>query len=99
MGLSLRFNHTNPVSVLSMNKWSTVKRASPSTLDHYLSVHVFAVDHVTFVNDHVTYIRCIRPNELKSPDQFQADKVLVQLRYTGVLETTRIRKEVGGSVV
>lgn len=38
--------------------------------------------------------RCIRPNELKSPDQFQTDKVLVQLRYTGVLETTRIRKEV-----
>ena len=38
--------------------------------------------------------RCIRPNELKSPDLFQPDKVLIQLRYTGVLETTRIRKEV-----
>ena len=37
--------------------------------------------------------RCIRPNELKSPNQFQPDKVLVQLRYTGVLETIRIRKE------
>ena len=39
--------------------------------------------------------RCIRPNDLKSPDLFQPDKVLVQLRYTGVLETTRIRREVG----
>ena len=38
--------------------------------------------------------RCIRPNDLKSPDKFQADKVLIQLRYTGILETTRIRKEV-----
>jgi myosin-3 len=39
------------------------------------------------------FVRCIRPNELKSPDLFQPDKVLVQLRYTGVLETTRIRRE------
>ena len=39
-------------------------------------------------------MRCIRPNELKSPDQFQPEKVLIQLRYTGILETTRIRKEV-----
>ena len=37
--------------------------------------------------------RCIRPNEMKSPDLFQPDKVLLQLCYTGVLETTRIRKE------
>ena len=43
---------------------------------------------------HTHHCRCIRPNELKSPDLFQPDKVLVQLRYTGVLETTRIRKEV-----
>ncbi|XP_064389484.1 myosin-IIIb-like isoform X3 [Halichondria panicea] len=39
------------------------------------------------------FVRCIRPNEMKSPGQFQADKVMVQLRYTGVLETTRIRRE------
>lgn len=42
----------------------------------------------------ILIFRCIRPNEMKSPGQFQADKVMVQLRYTGVLETTRIRREV-----
>lgn len=37
--------------------------------------------------------RCIRPNEEKLPDKFDIEKVKVQLRYTGVLETTRIRRE------
>ncbi|XP_061169935.1 myosin-IIIb-like isoform X3 [Saccostrea echinata] len=39
------------------------------------------------------FVRCIRPNEQKLPDDFEPDKVTVQLRYTGVLETTRIRRE------
>lgn len=43
---------------------------------------------------HFVY-RCIRPNDMKSPDLFQPDRVLLQLCYTGVMETTRIRKEVG----
>ena len=40
------------------------------------------------------FVRCIRPNDLKSPSQFNPEKVVLQLRYTGVLETTRIRREV-----
>nr|XP_022321566.1 myosin-IIIb-like isoform X3 [Crassostrea virginica] len=39
------------------------------------------------------FVRCIRPNEQKLPDDFEPDKVTIQLRYTGVLETTRIRRE------
>ncbi|KAK3082812.1 hypothetical protein FSP39_006063 [Pinctada imbricata] len=39
------------------------------------------------------FVRCIRPNEEKLPDDFEREKVTVQLRYTGVLETTRIRRE------
>ena len=39
--------------------------------------------------------RCIRPNDFKSRNHFQIDKVIVQLRYTGVIETTLIRKQVG----
>jgi myosin-3 len=37
--------------------------------------------------------RCIRPNEENVPDQFDGKKVTTQLKYTGVLETTRIRRE------
>ena len=40
------------------------------------------------------FVRCIRPNDLKTPGDFSPDMVKEQLRYTGVLETTRIRKEV-----
>ncbi|VDI71350.1 Hypothetical predicted protein, partial [Mytilus galloprovincialis] len=39
------------------------------------------------------FVRCIRPNADNLPDQFDNEKVTVQLRYTGVLETTRIRRE------
>ena len=38
--------------------------------------------------------RCIRPNDLRSRNHFQLDKVIIQLRYTGVIETTVIRKQV-----
>lgn len=38
--------------------------------------------------------RCIRPNEQMIPGEFDQDKVQTQLKYTGVLETTRIRQQV-----
>ncbi|OQR70068.1 myosin-IIIb-like [Tropilaelaps mercedesae] len=38
------------------------------------------------------FVRCIKPNEQRSPTRLQKDKVLNQLRYTGVLETIRIRQ-------
>ena len=40
------------------------------------------------------FVRCIRPNDLKTPLEFHPERVKEQLRYTGVLETTRIRREV-----
>eukprot|EP00117_Sycon_ciliatum_P037106 scpid24935/ scgid27816/ Myosin-IIIa len=39
------------------------------------------------------FIRCIKPNMGKRPNDFQDDFVIAQLRYTGMLETTRIRRE------
>ncbi|XP_052238013.1 myosin-IIIb-like isoform X2 [Dreissena polymorpha] len=39
------------------------------------------------------FVRCIRPNEKNIPDSFDSQKVTTQLQYTGVLETTRIRRE------
>uniref|UniRef100_UPI00358F823D myosin-IIIb-like n=1 Tax=Myxine glutinosa TaxID=7769 RepID=UPI00358F823D len=38
------------------------------------------------------FIRCLKPNEEKVPDNFQSDLVLEQLRNNGLLETTRIRR-------
>lgn len=38
------------------------------------------------------FVRCIKPNDMKKAKTFEPTKVLKQLRYTGVLETIRIRQ-------
>ena len=39
------------------------------------------------------FVRCIRPNETLRPQEFNAEVVVDQLRYTGVLETVRVRRD------
>ncbi|XP_045547991.1 unconventional myosin-XV [Salmo salar] len=39
------------------------------------------------------FVRCIKPNQHKEPGQFEMELVKTQLRYSGILETVRIRKE------
>jgi Myosin heavy chain len=38
------------------------------------------------------FVRCIKPNDSRIPKLFDSSKVLKQLRYTGVMETIRIRQ-------
>lgn len=38
------------------------------------------------------FVRCIKPNDAKEPKKLETAKVVKQLRYTGVLETIRIRQ-------
>jgi myosin-3 len=38
------------------------------------------------------FVRCIRPNKDKIPGYFDSETVSIQLKYTGVLETTKIRR-------
>ncbi|XP_075704688.1 myosin-IIIb-like [Rhinoderma darwinii] len=39
------------------------------------------------------FIRCIKPNSKQQPGDFQPDEVLNQLRYNGLMETLRIRRD------
>lgn len=38
------------------------------------------------------FIRCIKPNRSKRPLDYDTSYVKAQLKYTGVMETTRIRR-------
>eukprot|EP00095_Tigriopus_kingsejongensis_P004033 maker-scaffold5_size1054832-snap-gene-3.11 protein:Tk04033 transcript:maker-scaffold5_size1054832-snap-gene-3.11-mRNA-1 annotation:"hypothetical protein CAPTEDRAFT_167519" len=38
------------------------------------------------------YVRCIKPNEIKSPNAFDDERVEHQVRYLGLLENVRVRR-------
>ncbi|XP_078518924.1 myosin-IIIa [Lissotriton helveticus] len=39
------------------------------------------------------FVRCIKPNNDRHANRYDREKVLIQLRYTGLLETARIRRQ------
>ncbi|XP_054616565.1 unconventional myosin-X isoform X2 [Dunckerocampus dactyliophorus] len=80
--------------VLSRNKQDTLKSSCkhrrPTVSSHFKdSLHSLMA---TLSTSHPFFIRCIKPNTHKMPDQFDQTVVLNQLRYSGMLETVKIRR-------
>ncbi|XP_054480331.1 unconventional myosin-X [Anoplopoma fimbria] len=80
--------------VLSRNKQDTLKSSSkhrrPTVSTQFKdSLHSLMA---TLSTSNPFFIRCIKPNKHKMPDQFDQTLVLNQLRYSGMLETVKIRR-------
>ncbi|XP_045907029.1 unconventional myosin-X isoform X2 [Micropterus dolomieu] len=80
--------------VLSRNKQDTLKNSSkhrrPTVSTQFkVSLHSLMA---TLSTSNPYFIRCIKPNTQKMPDQFDQTLVLNQLRYSGMLETVKIRR-------
>uniref|UniRef100_A0A1A8B5X8 Myosin X n=2 Tax=Nothobranchius furzeri TaxID=105023 RepID=A0A1A8B5X8_NOTFU len=80
--------------VVSRNKQDTLKSSfkhrRPTVSSQFKdSLHSLMA---TLSTSNPYFIRCIKPNTHKMPDQFDQTVVLNQLRYSGMLETVKIRR-------
>ncbi|KAK3584648.1 hypothetical protein CHS0354_003935 [Potamilus streckersoni] len=65
--------------------------ANPNTAcAHFRNSLQYLVDMLSRAEPN--FVRCLRPNSYKAPNGFDSNMVIRQLKYTGVLETTRIRR-------
>ncbi|XP_048053699.1 unconventional myosin-XV isoform X1 [Megalobrama amblycephala] len=77
----------------AMNRNSTVTRKyQPSTVAAKFQQSLQELlDKMERCNPY--FVRCIKPNNNKEPGIFDPELVATQLRYSGILDTIRIRKE------
>eukprot|EP00050_Salpingoeca_kvevrii_P001275 m.166316 g.166316 ORF g.166316 m.166316 type:complete len:1002 (-) comp10335_c1_seq28:207-3212(-) len=72
-------------------KKSTASRRSATVGAQFTNSLKILMDKMTKCMAH--FVRCIKPNQSQSANLFEPEFVNAQLRYTGMLETTRIRRE------
>ena len=70
---------------------SGVSKRPPSVSSHFRNSLSQLVTKMQQCSPH--FVRCIKPNTSKAPWTFDTRYITMQLRYTGVLDTIRIRKE------
>ncbi|XP_058463872.1 myosin-IIIb-like isoform X1 [Malaya genurostris] len=90
-----RQNVSNFIKVDTKEKFNSRGLASQSRAQQTVATY-FRYSLMDLLQKMVTgspqFIRCIKPNDVKAAKNFEPSKVLKQLRYTGVLETIRIRQ-------
>nr|XP_034981775.1 unconventional myosin-X isoform X1 [Zootoca vivipara] len=83
------FEHVSSRSSQDTLKSGTKHRKPTVSLQFKVSLHSLMA---TLSTSNPFFVRCIKPNMEKMPDQFDQNVVLNQLRYSGILETVRIRR-------
>ncbi|NXU46607.1 MYO15 protein, partial [Drymodes brunneopygia] len=78
-------------SLLRRSSTRTRRYKAPTVAARFQQSLLELVDRMERCNPF--FVRCIKPNNKKEPGLFEADVVRTQLRYSGILETIRIRKE------
>ncbi|MCJ8742293.1 hypothetical protein PDJAM_G00080410 [Pangasius djambal] len=76
------------VNFVDDNFNSTRKQSVGTQFKHSLAV---LMEKMFAASPH--FVRCIKPNGSKLPDQVDSKLIMDQLRYNGLLETIRIRRE------
>ncbi|XP_053500993.1 myosin-IIIb isoform X1 [Ictalurus furcatus] len=76
------------VNFVDDNFNSTRKQSVGTQFKHSLAV---LMEKMFAASPH--FVRCIKPNSSKLPDQVDSKLIMDQLRYNGLLETIRIRRE------
>jgi myosin heavy subunit len=71
-------------------RFITMKAKTPTVSAKFSDSLSHLIDTMTRCQP--TFIRCIKPNNDKTPNKLELSVVLEQLRNTGMLETVRIRK-------
>uniref|UniRef100_A0A8D0BZW2 Myosin X n=1 Tax=Salvator merianae TaxID=96440 RepID=A0A8D0BZW2_SALMN len=83
------FEHVSSRSSQDTLKCGSKHRKPTVSLQFKDSLHSLMA---TLSTSNPFFVRCIKPNMQKMPDHFDQNVVLNQLRYSGMLETVRIRR-------
>jgi myosin heavy subunit len=71
-------------------RFITMKAKTPTVSAKFSDSLSHLIDTMTRCQP--TFVRCVKPNNDKTPNKLELSVVLEQLRNTGMLETVRIRK-------
>ncbi|GAB1607514.1 unconventional myosin-X isoform X1 [Argonauta hians] len=89
-----RFQHLLGVRLEDLGGRQTISRTArnkPTVADTFKHQLSALVDVLKLTNP--WYVRCLKPNSKKVPNNYQESEVLSQLRYSGMLDLIKIKRE------
>ncbi|KAK6194550.1 hypothetical protein SNE40_000167 [Patella caerulea] len=88
--MKMKFNKQVRRSRIGQPNKHATKRPPATMSYHFRNSLKDMMTKISYCQTH--FVRCFKPNSEKKPSLFVRDYIQAQLRYTGVLETVRIRK-------